>query len=226
MKLYIHPVSNTSRPVMMFAADQGIDVDLEVVDLMTGAHYQQPYADLNPNNRVPTLVDDDFVLTESSAILKYLADKIDSPTYPKGLRERARVNEIMDWFNTGFYRELAYHLVYPQVYDHHKRPEGVNEGVVRWGSEKLHHWLGVLENHILGPDQRYVAGDEITIADYLGSGLTASADLIGEDFDGYPNIQAWRERLEELPHWAEICEAHYGFAESLEANGPYITATG
>ena len=83
MKLYMHPVSMTSRPVRLFIAESGIDVDEQMIDLMTGEHYQEPYVAINPNRLVPVLDDGDFRLTESSAILKYLADKIDSPAYPK-----------------------------------------------------------------------------------------------------------------------------------------------
>ena len=108
MKLYYHPVSTTSRPVVLFAAESGIDLDLEIVDLFTGAQYQPEFEAINPSHQVPVLEDGDFRLTESSAILKYLADKIGSPAYPKDLRKRARVNERMDWFNTGFYRDFSY----------------------------------------------------------------------------------------------------------------------
>ena len=72
MKLYMHPVSNTSRPVLMFIRDNNLPVEEEVVDLMTGAHHQEPYASLNPNRMVPTLVDGDFVLTESSAVAPFI----------------------------------------------------------------------------------------------------------------------------------------------------------
>ncbi len=89
---------------------------------MTGEHTKEPYSAINPSRLVPVLEDGDFRLTESSAILKYLADKIDSPAYPKDLRRRARVNEMMDWLNTGFYRDFGYGLIYPQIFPHHKRP--------------------------------------------------------------------------------------------------------
>jgi glutathione S-transferase len=115
MKLYIHPVSMTSRPVRLFIAESGIDVDEQVVDLMAGEHYQEPFTAINPSRQVPVLQDGDFRLTESSAILKYLADKIDSPAYPKDLKQRAKVNEMMDWFNTTFYRDYAYGWIYPQT---------------------------------------------------------------------------------------------------------------
>lgn len=97
MKLYYHPVSTTSRPIMLLAADDGIALDYEVVDLFTGAHLQPQYSGINPSQQVPLLEDDGFRLSESSAILKYLAEKTGSPTYPRDIRERARINEVMDW---------------------------------------------------------------------------------------------------------------------------------
>ncbi|MCZ6532715.1 MAG: glutathione S-transferase N-terminal domain-containing protein, partial [SAR324 cluster bacterium] len=108
MKLYMHPVSMTSRPVRLFIAENNIPVEEQLVDIFTGEHLQEPYAAINPNKLVPMLEEGDFRLTECSAILKYLADKIDSPADPKDLHQRAKVNEMMDWFNTGFYREFGY----------------------------------------------------------------------------------------------------------------------
>ena len=121
MKLYMHPVSMTSRPVRLFIAENKIPVDEVTVDLFTGEQYQPTYTQINPNNLVPMIEDGDLRLTESSAILKYLADKIGSPAYPKDLKERAKVNEIMDWLNTNFYREWAYNLCYPQLFPNLKR---------------------------------------------------------------------------------------------------------
>ena len=83
MKLYMHPVSMTSRPVRLFIAENKIPVDEVMIDLFTGEQYQPTYAGINPNSMVPMIEDDGLRLTESSAILKYLADKIGSPAYPK-----------------------------------------------------------------------------------------------------------------------------------------------
>src|SRR6185503_15063176 len=108
MKLYYHPASTTCRPLMLFIAESGIPVEMQVVDLFTGEHVQPSYEAINPNKLVPVLEDGDFRLTESSAILKYLGEKSGSPAYPKDLRERARVNERMDWINTQLNRDFAY----------------------------------------------------------------------------------------------------------------------
>ena len=91
MKLYAHPASTTSRPIMMFCAEQGIEVENVTIDLFSGAHKEAPYLAVNPNGMIPAIDDEGFILSESSAILKYLADKIESPTYPKEARARARV---------------------------------------------------------------------------------------------------------------------------------------
>ena len=115
MKLYYHPASTTSRIVMLCAAEEKVDLEYQVVDLFTGEHMKPPYSDKNPSCLVPMIEDGDFRLTESSTIVKYLAEKAGSAAYPKELRARAKVNEMMDWFNTNLYRDFAYGLVYPQI---------------------------------------------------------------------------------------------------------------
>ena len=70
MKLYYHPVSTTSRPVVLFATESNITIDYQVVDLFTGEQYKPDYIAINPSHQVPVLEDGDFRLTESSAILK------------------------------------------------------------------------------------------------------------------------------------------------------------
>ena len=53
MKLYYHPVSTTSRPVWLFIAENGIDCELRVVDLMKGEHYQPEYVAINTTASCP-----------------------------------------------------------------------------------------------------------------------------------------------------------------------------
>ena len=217
MKLYMHPVSMTSRPVRLFMAEKSLKADEEVVDLMTGAHYQEPYASLNPNRLVPMLDDDGFKLTESSAILKYLADKFNLPEYPKDLKQRAKVNEIMDWLNTNFYREWGYGLCYPQIFPHLKRPdEAVQKATVEWGKEQSKRWLQVLNDHYIGPSNQYLTGNTITVADYFGAGLVTLGELIGCDLKAYPNISRWLDNMKKLKSWPQVNEVFYGFKQQLE----------
>ena len=221
MKLYMHPASTTSRPVVQFIADSSIPVDLQVVDLFTGEHLKEPYAAINPNKMIPVLEDGDFRLTESSTILKYLADKIGSPAYPKELKQRARVNEVMDWFNSNFYRDYGYGLIYPQVFPFHKRrSDEAHDATIDWGKEKTKAWLQVLNDHILG-NKKYLCGSEITIADYFGYAILQVGELIRCDFKPYPNIARWLGTMKARPSTATVYEVINGFAEQMKAQ-PFV----
>jgi glutathione S-transferase len=218
MKLHYHPVSTTSRPVVLFATENNLPVELKVVDLMTGEHVQPPYTQMNPNQLVPLLEEGNFRLTESSAILKYLADKFQSPLYPKDLQKRAKVNEAMDWLNTQLNRDLAYGLVYPQIFPNHKRPtDDVQSGTLTWAKDRAKKWLTVLDAHILGSKQRYIAGDELTIADYYAAGLVSLGEAIRIDYKQFPNLNRWLEQMKTgIKSWGKVNEIFYGFAGSMK----------
>ena len=217
MKLYYHPASTTSRIVQHFAMDQGISLDYQVVDLFTGEHLKPEYARINPNCLVPVLEDGAFRLTESSAILKYLAEKSGSSAYPKDLKARARVNERMDWINTQLCRDLAYGLVYPQIFPHHKRPsDELQKGQLAWAKERAQGWMKVLDESLIGPKQKYLCGEEITIADYFASSFVSLAEFVRADFTPYPNLKRWYERMKGLKQWNKAHEVFYGFAGSMK----------
>lgn len=216
MKLYYHPVSTTSRPVLLFIQENNIPAELQVVDLMTGEHMKPPYSGMNPSKLVPMIEDGDFRLTESSAILKYLAEKTNSPAYPKDLKERARVNERMDWINTQLCRDLAYGLVYPQIFPNHKRPSDEHQkGQLAWAQERAKGWMKVLDESLAGK-QKYLCGDQITIADYFASSFVSLAEFIRADFSPYPNLKRWYERMKGLKTWNKVHEVFYGFAGSMK----------
>ena len=216
MKLYMHPVSTASRPVRLFIAEKKLDVKEQVVDLMKGEHYGDEFTAINPSRMVPALEDGNFRMTESSAILKYLASKFNCPEYPTDLQKRARVDEVMDWFNTQFYRDFGYGLLYPQIFPHHKRPtDEIHAGTIAWGKEKTKTWLGVLDQNIIGSHQ-YAAGDTITIADYFGACIVTAGEIVGCKFDGYPNVQRWLGNVKKLGSWASVNEVMYGFAASVK----------
>ena len=217
MKLYMHPVSMTSRPVRLFIQENNLPVDEEVVDLFTGQHYQEPYASLNPNRMVPMLVDGDLRLTESSAILKYLADKANSPAYPKDLKQRAKVNEMMDWLNTNFYREWAYNMIYPQLFPHMKRlDEAVQKATIEWGKERSKGWLQILNDHWLGSGSKYLCGNQLTVADYFGAAITTAGELVHCDLSAYPNVKRWLDNFKAGPNYAKVYETFNGFVASTK----------
>src|SRR5690349_13067765 len=98
MRLYHHPMSTNARRAVMTAVHLGISIDLVVVDLGKGAQRAPEFLRLNPNGKVPVLDDDGFILTESHAIMQYLAEGTPGQTvYPADRRARADVNRWLFW---------------------------------------------------------------------------------------------------------------------------------
>jgi glutathione S-transferase len=205
MKLYADPISTTCRPVLLMAAETGADLELHFVDLFNGAHMKPEFAAINPNCAVPTLADDDFVLTESSAILKYIADKTGSPSYPPDPKKRAKINALMDWFNTGLYRDFGYGFVYPQIFPNFKNDnEVVQKAIIDKARERSKKWFNILDKDIIGPKNKFLTGDQPTIADFFGAGIMSIADIVRCDFSSWPNIQRWLKNMRALKSWDKV----------------------
>lgn len=222
MKIYTFDGSPTSRIVLLFCAEERIAFEKVDVDLLSGAHIAESYRNINPCSLVPVLEEGDFRLTESSTILKYLADKFESKAYPRELKRRAKVNEVMDWLNTSLYRVVGYNFIYPQLYAHHRRePEEVNQGTIRWGRERTEQYLQLLERHWLGK-KRFLCGDELTLADYFGAPIVAQLDLIRANLAPFENITRWMGEMRALPSWNAVHAMHQQYAASL-AERKFVT---
>jgi glutathione S-transferase len=216
LTLYMHPISTVSRPVSLFIAEKNLPVEEKVLNLMEAEHKGAAYLAINPNGQVPALVEGDFRMAESSAILKYLASRFDCPEYPNDLEQRAKVDEAMDWFNTNFYREFGYGLLYPQIFPHHKRPsEAFHAGVIAWGKQKTQAALNILDVSMLGAND-YVANNRISIADYFGVCLLTAGETIGCTYGDYPNVCRWIAAMKQLKSWRRVNETFAGFAASMK----------
>ncbi|MCZ6888117.1 MAG: glutathione S-transferase family protein [Gammaproteobacteria bacterium] len=86
----------------------GVDYQPQLIGSRTGATQLPEFRALNAKEKIPVLVDDDFVLTESAAIVTYLGDKYGGLTPPHGSRERARYNEWTSYI----LMELDAHTLY------------------------------------------------------------------------------------------------------------------
>lgn len=215
MKLYYDSMSTVCRGILLFIAEHQIDLEHQEFRLFMGEHETAEFRAINPNGTVPALVDGDLRLTESSAILKYLADRAGSSAYPALLAERARVNAAMDWFNTGFYHWFGYDLVYSRVIPKYAltTPGAMDEYLAR-GHQMAAGKLDVLNDHMLG-DRPFVCGETITLADYFGLPLVALGELVDFDLSPWPNVQAWVTRMQARPHWPAIDEAFQGWKSAV-----------
>ena len=215
-KLYYDPISTVSRPVVMFLAEHPLEIELVHVELNRGAQLTDWYSAVNPNQLVPTLEEDGFRLTESAAILRYLAAQAESPAYPAELRARARVDEALDWFNTNLYRDLGYGVVYPQLLDHMRVDDAQLAALRDWHEGRARKSLQVLDRHMIG-EREFVAGDRFSIADMFGSAIVMLAELIDFDLESYPNVCRWLDRVKRRPSWAKANSGYEALVMTLKA---------
>jgi glutathione S-transferase len=215
LRLHYDPASTTCRPIILFASENEIELDYQLVDLFTGENRSDWYTRLNPNQAVPVLEHDGLTLTESSAILKYLADLTDSPAYPKELKARARVNEVMDFFNTYMMRDYVYGLVYSRVLAHYRLPGAAGAQFIALHEPRAHKRLKALDTWI--GSKTFICGAEITIADYFGSGIVSAGELIGYDLRPWANVNRWLNTMKNLPTWDEVHAGFYGWRSAVEA---------
>ena len=199
MKLYYNPLSPNVRRVRLAAAVLGIELEEKLLDFSKGEHKSADYLALNPNGAVPTLVDGDFVLTESRSIMQYLASKKpESGLLPKDEAARADVTRWQFWDASHFSPQLAT-LAFEKLI---KGMMGLGEpdlGKVQDALGNFRRFAAVLDKRLAGRD--YVVGNRLTIADLtLGSSLMY-AQQAEVPLAEFPNIQAWHARITALDGW-------------------------
>jgi glutathione S-transferase len=197
MKLYYHPASVPSRRTRLAAALLGIDLELQLVDVLAGAHRKPDYLAINPNGMVPTLDDDGFVLWESCAIQQYLAAKAPD-LFPSDPKARADVSRWQCW-DLAHWTRVTQTLVFERMF---KKLIGMGEpdlAAIERGTKDFHRFAAVLDGHLAG--RNYLVGNRVTLADLsVAVGLTYAVPA-GIPVGGYQNIQRWFASIEALDAW-------------------------
>ncbi|KAJ0480079.1 putative glutathione transferase [Helianthus annuus] len=107
LKVYCDRMSQPSRAILIFCKMNGIEFEEITINILKGEQHTPEYKVINPMCQVPTIVDGDFTLFESHAILIYLACKypgVASHWYPSDLIERAKVHSVLDWHHANLRR--------------------------------------------------------------------------------------------------------------------------
>ena len=108
MELYSVTGSNNCRKVEAVISHLALSVDIKYLGLTTGELYSDVFLSLNPNGKVPTLVDGDFVLWESNAIMQYLCEHSeDEQLFPSESKTRADITRWQFWEVTHFNKAFA-----------------------------------------------------------------------------------------------------------------------
>ncbi|MFP5076175.1 glutathione S-transferase family protein [Rhizobium sp. YIM 134829] len=179
-----------SVKVLIALEEMGLPYTLKPVNVRNGEQKTETFLALNPNGKVPVLVDDGFVLTESAAILVHLAER-SGKLLPKDGVGRARVFEQLFFHasalspafgNAGFFKRSS------------PEPQPITEARFTTEAERI---LGLLDAK-LGA-QPFIAGEDFTIADIAHFGWMWRIAFPGLTLDGRPNLSRWFETVAARP---------------------------
>ena len=200
LHFYHHPQSPYSRKVFLLLEEAQRPFDLRVVALERGEHRQGGYLAMNPQGRVPAVVDGDVQVSESNAILRYLTRRFELHNlYPAGLKEQAEIDMWWEFCSNHINRpllDLAWHGFMVKKYG------GQSDlAVIEKAEKNLKRDLPVLERHLLG--RNYISGHDMTLADInLMPFAVYAKDVVRQD--DYPAFGAWIQRVGSRPSWRTV----------------------
>lgn len=202
MQIYADPITVNCRKVLAGLDLLGAPYELVHVDYFKAEQKSPSYLAINPNASIPAMVDEDFVLWESNAILQYAAEKMGNEVaYPSDPKVRADINrwllwEAASWF-PACYVYLVENCVKPLLGDK------ANEDTLSQHAPQFHKLAAILDARL--KDHTWVAGTtEPTIADIA---LAAPMHLHSWQrlpLDEHPNLKRWMfDCIETLPSWSK-----------------------
>ncbi|WP_394847290.1 glutathione S-transferase family protein [Pendulispora brunnea] len=199
MKLYFSPYSFNSRKALMTALQLGLAPEVIHVDLAKGEQRKPELLAMNPNGKVPVLVDGDFALNESQAIMAYLADRTPGQTlYPTELRARADVNRWLFWSSNHW--GIAISMINRERVV--KKLIGAGDpdpAQIERGEGFFRDFAKVLDAHLA--KREWMSGNAISLSDIAISCPLMVAKMAELPVAEFPNIEAWFARIQTLDAW-------------------------
>jgi glutathione S-transferase len=200
MKIYWIKAQAPLR-VLALAKHLGLNAEFVAIDLKAGGLKSPDYAKLNPNMKAPTLVDGDFVLWESSAIMMYLCNKTGSDMWPKN--NPAEQVEVLRWlsWNDCHWAPAVGPFYFEHVVKTTFKFGTTDSDALKAAVPEFVKFAKVLEGHLAGKD--YAACGRLTIADFQLASMARYWQESEMPLQDFPNIVRWLDGLKKIPAWAE-----------------------
>jgi glutathione S-transferase len=200
MRLYVHRLSPNGLKAIITAEHCGSPVELVDIDLGGGEQQGAAYRAINPNGRVPTLVDGSFVLWESNAIMQYLAEKAgERSIWPDDLRARADIARWQFW-DVAHLGPAARPFQWEYLIKAMLGLGDPDEAAIAAAEAPFRACIDIVET-TLGR-QPYLAGERLTLADISIAATLIYAEAASMPLADYPALQSWRQKVAALPAWS------------------------
>ncbi len=174
-------------------------VEFAYLNLAKGEHKKPEYLALNPNGKVPTLVDGDKVLWEADAILCYLAKHAGSDLWP----DDARQADIVSWFswNSQHFIQSGGALYFEFVIKSRFKIGPPDAAAVEKASKSFRAQAGVLNNHL--KNRKWLVGEQLSVADFSVAVTLPYAAKAEMPLDEFPEVRRWHDQLSSLDGWLD-----------------------
>lgn len=190
--LYGSPQSSAGRCYWTLE-EIGVPYERVAVSFREREHKHPDYLKLNPNGKVPALVDDGLVLWESTAINHYLAEKHQPALLGQTLADRAYVQQWSVWSQVELQPPVIALFIQLTFVPEPRRDAAAMEKA----RGKFMPLFELLEAHLAERD--FMVGDGFTLADLNVASVVKLAPPLGVDLSGMPNLSAWLERMTSRP---------------------------
>jgi glutathione S-transferase len=205
MKLYYFDTL-APRRVCAVAKYLGAPVEYTYVDLHKGEHKSPDYLAINPNRKVPALVDGARKLWEADAIICHLAQRAGSDLWPQDDRQ-IDVVRWLSWNSQHLYRHGG------ALYFEHivKQRFGLGEpdpAAVTAARGNFRAYADVLEQHLYG--RKWLVDDTLTVADFSVAATLPYAERASMPLDEFPGVRRWHDQLNEISAWRDPFPAQPG----------------
>lgn len=199
IKYYFDLLSQPSRSLWIWMKLNDVPFEPKVIKLARMQHLTKAYAEVNRFKMVPCIDDDGFKLSETVAIFRYLSAKHPEAAdhwYPKDLRERAKVDEYLEWQHTAT-RSGCAGFVRAKYLEPTTSWRGPDEKKIEEAKEKMEKALDQLETIWLEDQSKpFLSTKEISFADILAlSEIEATRICDYDPFEGRPKLNKWQERV-------------------------------
>lgn len=202
IKLHRHPLSGHSHRAQLLLSLIGLEAELVDVDLKNGAHKQPEFLRLNSFGQVPVLDDDGVAVADSNAILVYVAKKYGGGRWlPEDPEGAARVQR---WLSVAA-GQIAFGPAAARVVTVFGGKLDADALIAR-----SHALLKVIDGEL--QDRDFLAADTPTIADVAAYSYIAHAPEGNVALDAYANVNAWLQRIKQLPGFVPMQATKVGLA--------------
>lgn len=210
LKIFGADLSSPANKVRFVVNYLGVEHEYIPVKLREGEQRKPEFLKINPAGRVPALDDNGFRLFESGAIIRYLADRENSPIYPKGLKERAVADQWIDFINLHVVlgvSKVTYNRLFAKM-----RGELVDEQSIKDGLAFLSRNIPVVDQAI--GSHKFFLGKQISLVDFTLVAALDPVEAVDIDLSSYKNIVRLRNELKKMDFYTKC---HSDYRDALQA---------